>query len=119
MAVSDEFLTYVLDQLSGMGEVSFRRMFGGAGVYLRGLMFGLVAEDVLYFRADEANRGDYEAQGCGPFKPFEDRREVMPYYEVPIDVLEDREAAARWGEKALAAAQRGKKKKKGSGKKKG
>lgn len=33
MPVSDEYLTYVLEQLKGGGPVQARRMFGGAGLY--------------------------------------------------------------------------------------
>lgn len=42
MPVSKDFLDYVLDQLSEWGEVNVKRMFGGAGLYSDGLMFGLV-----------------------------------------------------------------------------
>jgi len=38
MAVSDEFVQYVVEQLSSWGEVSVRRMFGGAGLYRGGTM---------------------------------------------------------------------------------
>ena len=33
MALSSDFLQYVLEQLSGIGHVDFRKMFGGAGLY--------------------------------------------------------------------------------------
>jgi len=38
MAVSNEFVDYVVEQLSGWGEVLVRRMFGGAGLYREGTM---------------------------------------------------------------------------------
>jgi DNA transformation protein len=41
-ALSDEFLAYVADQLAPWGEISVRKMFGGAGLYREGTMFGLV-----------------------------------------------------------------------------
>jgi len=40
----------------------------------------------------------------GPFKPFGEKSYAMQYYEVPIDVLEDRERLAKWVKKALSAA---------------
>lgn len=49
MPVSQEYLDYVLDLLSIVGPVTARRMFGGAGLYLKGLFFALVADDALYF----------------------------------------------------------------------
>ena len=102
MSVSDDFLQYVLDQLADWGRVASRRMFGGAGLYRDGKMFGLIAEDTVYLKVGDANRGDYEVQGCKPFKPYADRATVMSYYEVPPDVLEDPVTFKAWARKALA-----------------
>ena len=46
MAVSDDFLEYVKDQLSDL-QISHRKMFGGAGLYRNGKLFGLVADDTV------------------------------------------------------------------------
>ena len=110
MSVSDEYLTYVLEQLEPMGPVHARRMFGGAGIYCGRAMFALVADDVLYLKVDDANRADFEEAGTEPFRPFPDRSEVMSYYEVPADVLESRDRLRQWGQKALRAATRKQKK---------
>ena len=56
MSISDEFVDYVIDQLSDWGEVSARKMFGGAGLYREGAMFGLIADDVAYLKVDDTNR---------------------------------------------------------------
>jgi len=39
MAVSEEYLAYVLDQLESVGSVVPRRMFGAVGLYLDGVFF--------------------------------------------------------------------------------
>ncbi|UCF15645.1 MAG: TfoX/Sxy family protein [Phycisphaerales bacterium] len=106
MPVSEEYLTYVTDQLDCLGPVQSRRMFGGAGLYFEGLFFAVVADDVLYFKVDDSNRPDYEAEGMGPFKPFPDKNGVMQYYEVPVDVLENRDALRDWAGKAVLVAER-------------
>ncbi len=106
MPVSDEYLTYVVEQLACVGQVQPRRMFGGAGLYCDGLFFGLVADDVLYLKVDDSNRADYEAEGMGPFQPFDDKKVVMQYYEVPVDILENPETLRDWVAKALAVAER-------------
>ncbi len=106
MPVSDEYLTYVIDQLEYLGPVQSRRMFGGAGLYFAGLFFAVVADDVLYFKVDESNRPDYEAEGMEAFRPFADKSMVMGYYQVPIDILESKEALKDWAEKALTVAER-------------
>ena len=89
MPVSPNFLEFVLDQLSGLRSVRSRRMFGGIGLYCDDLFFGIVDDDVVYFRVDDSNRDDYTARGCEPFRPFGDETTSMSYFRVPSDVLED------------------------------
>jgi len=101
MPVSGNYLQYVLDLLKVLGPVSAKRMFGGAGLYHQGAFFGLVADDVLYFKVDDTNKSDYEAAGSGPFKPF--GTYAMSYYEVPADVLEDPDELGLWARKAFEA----------------
>jgi len=107
MPVSADFLAYVADQLAGFGPVAIRRMFGGAGLFRGGRMFGLVAEDVVYFKVGDANRGAYLAAGA---KPFTYSRRGSPasltsYHEVPAGILDDPDALAEWARAACAAAQ--------------
>lgn len=80
------------------------------------LPFAIIADNVLYFKIDDANRPDFDAAGMSLFKPFPDKPMTMPYAEVPVEVLENPEELPVWVEKALAAARRdtGKKKKKRS-----
>jgi DNA transformation protein len=105
MAVSESFRTFVVDQLSRVAPgVRSRIMFGGLGIYSNDVFFALADDDVLYFKVDDSNRGDFEARGLGPFRPYGDDREVMQYYEVPADLLEDTEALRPWVDKAVAVA---------------
>ncbi len=67
MAASEGFIELLKDVLSGLGPVSVRRMFGGAGVYADGVMFGLIADDTLYLKADDETKGTFEAEGLGPY----------------------------------------------------
>jgi TfoX/Sxy family transcriptional regulator of competence genes len=60
----------VLEQLQGAGPVTAKKMFGGVGLYIDMVFFGLIADDVLYLKVDDSNRADYEAEGMKPFKPF-------------------------------------------------
>jgi DNA transformation protein len=111
LPVSDGFLTYVIDALGCAGTAVPKRMFAGAGLYLDGLFFAIVADDVLYFKVDETNRKDYESGGMAPFRPFSDKPVTLSYYEVPAEVLEDGERLKAWVEKALGAARRARDKK--------
>jgi DNA transformation protein len=50
MPVSKNFIAYVLEQLTRIGGMESRRMFGGVGLYAGGLFFGLLDDDTLYLR---------------------------------------------------------------------
>lgn len=113
MTVSNEFSAYACEVLSGLGPVTTRRMFGGAGVYHDGLMFGLIADDVLYLKADASTSPEYEAEGKGPFiyegkgKPIS-----MSYWEVPERLFDDPEEMTPWAVKAYKVALKASAKKK-------
>ena len=110
MAVSDGYLNYVLEQLSGLGRVTPRRMFGGVGLYHGERFFGVVFRDTLYLKVDDSNRGAYQARGMEPFRPYPDRPHLskpqlsMTYYAAPADILEDAEECTVWARKSVAAA---------------
>jgi DNA transformation protein len=104
MAISDEYINYVIEQLECIGTVISKKMFGGAGLYFEGIIFGLIADDVLYFKVDDSNRADYEEAGMVPFKPFGDKSYAMQYYEVPVEVLEDPDILKSWINKSLIVA---------------
>jgi len=106
MSVSDEFIEYILDQLSLWQHVTARKMFGGAGLYRDGKMFGLIADDVAYLKVDESNRKEFIEAGSSPFKPYPDKSMTMSYFEVPPDILDDTEELVKWAEKSLAIQQR-------------
>ncbi len=102
MAVSQNYLEHILDLFSGWDGVSVRKMFGGAGLYRDGKMFGLVANDITYLKVDDTNRDKFASAESSPFKPYPDRPTVMSYFEIPPEVLEDREELIRWAEESLA-----------------
>jgi len=107
LKVTDAFRTFVLDQLDGLGDVVARAMFGGVGLYCRGVFFGIIASDVLYLKVDDTNRRDYERAKMGPFTPYPDRSGTMEYFAVPIEILEQPSDLAEWARKAVDVAKRG------------
>jgi DNA transformation protein and related proteins len=56
MASDPEFVTFVCDQLRGAGEISSRRMFGEAVIYLQGKVVGLVCDNQLFVKVTEPGR---------------------------------------------------------------
>lgn len=106
MAVTPTYRAYVLEQLSrAVARVRARAMFGGVGLYAGDVFFALIADDALYFRADDATRPEYESLGMPPFRPFEEHGPVMSYYQLPEEILENVDSLREWAERAIASAQ--------------
>ncbi|MGH8459139.1 MAG: TfoX/Sxy family protein [Nevskiales bacterium] len=106
MPQHSEFVDYLLELLTPLGGVRAQRMFGGYGIYRDGLMFGLVANEVLYLKTDESSRAAFEARGLPPFTYQRSGKPaiVMSYHRAPEDALEESETLCRWARDASAAA---------------
>jgi DNA transformation protein len=111
MTVSADYLQYVLGQLSGLGGLRTRRMFGAVGLYQEDRFFGIITNDTLYFKVNDANRDDYASRGMSQFRPYPDKPDVsskpnvsMGYYELPADTLEDPDECIAWARKSVAAS---------------
>ncbi|WP_414646946.1 TfoX/Sxy family protein [Caulobacter sp.] len=105
MAVSSDYLEFVLEQLAPLGQIASRRMFGGVGIYANGLFFALVDDDVLYLKGDESLKPEFESAGAQPFAPFGDDK-PMAYWTAPVEALDDQELLLEWARKSLAVAAR-------------
>src|SRR6266516_4907315 len=107
MPVSLSFRTFIVDQLSRVApRVRARSMFGGVGIYSGDLFFALIANDALYFKVDDSNRGDFEARGMGPFRPYGENGETKHYDRVAEDLLQDADSLRPWAEKDIAVGGR-------------
>ena len=94
--------------LTPLGVFRSRPMFGGHGLYLDDLFFGLIAYDKLYLKTDEQNRGDYVKARAKPLS-FESKRKglvVTSYWQCPEAVMKDARKLRQWIGKALDAARR-------------
>ncbi|KCZ88166.1 TfoX/Sxy family protein [Hyphomonas jannaschiana] len=103
----DPFHEFVMELFAPMGPVSVRRMFGGAGVFKDGLMFALLADDVIYLKTDAAFRAELEAEGCQPFiwtRPSDGKQTDMGYVSLPPDAMDEADLASEWGRKAFGVA---------------
>jgi DNA transformation protein len=103
----------IRELFSVFGPVDVRRMFGGAGIYAGGTMFALIADGVIYLKADGENTQAFEREKCPPFTyaTKDGRRGVMSYRRMPDRLYDDPDELALWARDALAAARR-----KGAGK---
>ena len=96
----DSFKEFVLDQLDEMKSVSCRSMFGGFGLYYHELFFGILHKGRLYFKTDDQTRPAYEKYGMKPFHPS-DKQTLKNYYEVPPDILENKDDLILWADWAV------------------
>src|SRR5580693_9383776 len=99
-------LDFIVDQLSPLGNITVKSMFGGHGVYCNGVMFALISKSVLYLKADDVNRPKFEELGIPPFQPFPGKPGVMQYYAAPPETFEDPASLRMWAGGAVQAAQR-------------
>jgi len=108
MAPSADFLEFVKDQLRGLGRITTRRLFSGAGLYCDGVIFALILRDTLYFKVDDGNRRAYEAEGLAPFTYAARGRTVRigAYWRVPERLLDEPDEMLDWARDALAAGRR-------------
>ncbi len=105
MQKHNPFIDYVLERMQPLGPVRARAMFGGHGIYIDGLMFALVADDVLYLKTGANNLPDYEQRGLARFSYQRGARTVvMSYSEAPAEIFDDADAMALWAGKAVEAA---------------
>src|SRR5262245_64346026 len=91
--------------LTPLGAFRSRAMFGGHGLYLDDVFFGLIAYDTLYLKTDEDNRSDYAKAKSKQFS-FESGRKGLvttSYWQCPADVLKDARRLRQWVGKSLEA----------------
>ncbi len=97
------------EALEPIGDVTLRKMMGGAVLYLDGVVFAILDADEIWFKADAATDAVWDAGGCERFSmTFKDGRvETMNYRRAPTDVYDDAEAMQRWAALAVQAGLRG------------
>lgn len=95
------------DLFHHFGRIALRRMFGGEGIFVGDLMIGIVIEDQIYLKANDATRGDFLVEDAKPFtyrRGKEQAATSLSYYTVPERLLDDPEEFAVWARKAHDAA---------------
>lgn len=103
MSASQEFVSYIRDQLTSLGPLSERMFFGGHAFKLRGDQFAMVMGYTLYLRVSTATRPEFERRGSTPFSfaTKKGRVQVRKFYSVPEEVLEDAALLTEWARKAV------------------
>lgn len=111
-----EFVDFLGEVFRQFGPVQARKMFSGYGLYHDGVMFGLVADETLYLKADETIAHYFESKGLRQFEYARgDKIVKMSYYLAPEEIFDDPEKAAKWASRSFKVAFRTKKRTKKSG----
>jgi DNA transformation protein len=102
---------FIRDLFAPFGPVTMKRMFGGAGRWSEGLMFGLVFDGAIFLKVDETSIPDFEREGSRPFvytrakSPGRVGRASLSYWRLPERLYDDPDELAVWAGRALAIAQ--------------
>ncbi len=109
------FVDYILDLLSIYGNISSRRMFGGYGIYLNKIIFAIIIDDELYFKADNDLAEKYKQAGSHPFTyQKNDKTIALSYWYISAEVIETQDLLKDWFNQSLSVATNSKKIKKRS-----
>jgi DNA transformation protein len=108
MAVDPGLIAWVEESLAPLGTVTRRAMMGGATLYLDGTIFAIVADDLLWLKADAESDAIWDAENCPrfTFQMGEGREASMNYRRAPDDVYDDADAMREWAMLGVAAGQR-------------
>ena len=100
---------FIRDLFAPFCPVKMKRLFGGAGLYADGLIFGLVFDGAIFLRVDETSIPDFEREGSGPLVYSRTKRTgsvALPYWQLPERLYDDPEELAVWAARALAVTER-------------
>ncbi len=93
-----EFATELVESFGDLGDVSWKKMFGGAGIFVGGSMFALIDSDAqLHLKVDGSNRAQFESAGSA-------KHGRMPYYAAPAEVIEDESQLLEWARTSAGIA---------------
>jgi DNA transformation protein len=101
---------FIAELFAPFRPVTMKRLFGGAGLYADGLMFGLVFDGAIFLKVDETSIPDFEREGSRPFvytrakSPGRVGRHSLSYWRLPERFYDDPDELAVWAERAFAIA---------------
>ncbi|TAJ38278.1 MAG: TfoX family protein [Reyranella sp.] len=108
MVASDSFAEFLREQLAPLGRVTLRRMFGKTGVFCDGVMFAVVADNMLYLRLDDHNRAAFAEALASPLLNYEKKGATidLAFCRAPERLFDETDELVAWARLALAAARR-------------
>jgi DNA transformation protein and related proteins len=102
---------FIRELFAPFRPVTLKRMFGGAGLYCGGVMFGLVFDAAIYLKVDATTIPDFEREGSRPFTYTRTTNGAvgshsLSFWRLPERLYDDPDELALWAGRALAVAER-------------
>ena len=113
MKKNDGLTLHVQDLLRSWRLVQARRMFGGIGLFVEGLMFAIIIDEILYLKETLDQSGkpvevpEDECEFVKEYFEYETKKGTgrLYYYQVPEAALENPDYLTRLSAEALKSAQ--------------
>lgn len=102
-----DYITWLEDVFGAVPDTSIRKMFGGVGLFRRGLMWGLAMSDGrIAFKADSETSKAYidEEREEWSYQRKGGKVTKMGYWYIPEWLLDDGEALNEWANVAFEVA---------------
>lgn len=109
MPITEDYLKFILDQLSEFGEVETKKMFGGVNLFKNDLMFAKIKNDRIWLKVDDTNVEDFKQKNMAQYSYGKDNSRKLNFYEAPIEVIENKKAFADWLRTSYQIAEKHKK----------
>ena len=107
MSNDENLKAFVLDQLTDLGTLETKSMFGGTALLIEGKAFAKVKNGALWLKVGDANRTDFVDQDMPQYRYGKDNARKLNFFKTPTDVLENADELLVWASKSVDAALNG------------
>ena len=104
--MTPDYRAWLEEMFATLGRVRIKRFFGLDGIWLNDAMVGLVLEERVYLKTDEASRKAFEEEGASPFTYRMRNGEtiVTSYLQLPERLYDDQLEFIEWARRAWEVA---------------
>ena len=89
---NQETLEHILDLLDDEEGISFKRMFGGYGLFKNELAVALILRSEIFMKVDQSNINDYKSAFSKPFTYKKNGKDIsLSNWSIPSEILEDKD----------------------------
>jgi DNA transformation protein len=108
MSIDEGLYAWVQEALEPMGNVTMRKMMGGATLYLDGIIFAIMVDGEIWMKSDAEADAIWDTVSTERFSvTFKDGSvDMMNYRRAPSDVYDDAEAMQKWVSVSVEAGRR-------------